>query len=240
MRKILCQCHIYSGASLASTLILLSAIMLMGSTIARLTLQGEKAARNERDFRAAFFAAEAALLDAQDDIDGDKPGEAIFMPPNRTSFIKGCGTIADGLSHGLCAPPAHGAAPAWLAADLLNTDEYTARTIAYGSVTGKSFITPEGPQPALVPRYLIELLTPESEIPVVDGEAAQGVYRITAIGFGMRPSTHVVLQMVYQRERIPNELRESPEDPPYFYRSRRLSWREIPHWQELRDAIKKK
>lgn len=228
------------GASLASTLVLLSAVMLIGSTTARLTLQGEKAARNERDFRTAFFAAEAALLDAQEDIDGDKPGNTIFLPPNRESFIKGCGTVADGLSHGLCALSASGAAPAWLAIDLLNTNEATARTIAYGSVTGKSFVAAEGPQPAMLPRYLIELLTPESEIPIVDGEAAQGVYRITAIGFGMRVSTHVVLQAVYQRERMPNELRENAEDPPYFYRSRRLSWREIPHWQELRDAIKKK
>lgn len=234
------QFYLAKGASLATVLILLLAIMLIGTTTARLSLQGEKAARNERDFRVAFFAAEAALADAQADIDNNDDRESPFMPPHHEVFMRGCGTVENGVSHGLCATSATGSTPVWLSADLLDTHDLTARTVAYGQVTKKLFATGEGPQSAMLPRYLIELLTPDSGIPIVDGEAAHADYRITAVGFGMRESTHVVLQAVYRRERIPNENPESAEARPYEFRSRRLSWREIPHWQELRNAIKKK
>lgn len=214
--------------------------MLLGATTARLTVQGEKAARNERDFRTAFQAAEAALSDAQADIDGDDEKNAIFLPPDHTAFLPGCGTVADGDSHGLCVPAEARHTPVWLTVDLLDTREATARTVAYGETTGRHFLGGEGTLPGKLPRYLIELLTLQSEAPPAAGEAAQAVYRITAIGFGMRESTHVVLQAVYRRERVPNELKESEEGPVYRYRSQRLSWREIPNWQELRDASNKK
>lgn len=230
------------GAALATSLILLLVTMLLGATTARVTLQGEKAARNEHDFRLAFFAAEAALRDAREDIERDSKHdrEALFLPPDRSAFIQGCGRAADGLSHGLCASSAPGSPPVWLSVDLLDKNEATSKTVAYGSVTGKRFASGSGPQPLSMPRYLIELLTPASEIPVVEGEAAQAVFRVTAIGFGMRDSTHVVLQAVYQRERIPLDSSESAREQPYEYGSRRLSWREIPHWQELHHAIKSK
>jgi type IV pilus assembly protein PilX len=231
-----CQC----GASLPTSLILLAVIMLLGATTARLTVQGEKAARNERDFRTAFHAAEAALSDAQADIDGGEEEESLFLPPDHSVFLPGCGRAADGESHGLCVPAAAMHTPVWLTVDLLDTNEATARTVAYGETTGRPFPGGGGTLPGKLPRYLIELLTPLSESPPAIGEAAQAVYRITAIGFGMRESTHVVLQAVYRRERVPNEWMESEEGPLYRYRSYRLSWREIPHWQELRDGIKKK
>jgi type IV pilus assembly protein PilX len=228
------------GAALPTSLILLAVSMLLCATTFRLTVQGEKAARNERDFRTAFHAAEAALSDAQADIDGDVAEKAIFLPADRTAFLPGCGTVADGYSHGLCVPAAATQTPVWLTVDLLDTNEATARTVAYGETTGRRLPGGEGTLPRKSPRYLIELLTPVSEAPPATGEAAQAVYRITAVGFGMRESTHVVLQVVYRRERVPHELAESGEGPLYRYRSRRLSWREIPHWQELRDASRKK
>jgi type IV pilus assembly protein PilX len=232
--------HCQRGASLPTSLIVLAVIMLLGATTARLTVQGEKAARNERDFRTAFHAAEAALSDAQADIDGGEEEETIFLPPDHSAFLPGCGRVTDVGSHGLCVPAAATQTPVWLTVDLLDTNEATARTVAYGETTGQRFPGGEGTLPGKLPRYLIELLTPASEVPPTAGEAAQAVYRITAIGFGMRESTHVVLQAVYRRERVPNELKESEEGPLYRYRSRRLSWREIPHWQELRDASNKK
>lgn len=233
-----CSCQ--SGASLATTLILLLVIMLLGATTARLCVQGEKAARNERDFRMAFFAAEAALADATKDIDSNSDVDSPFMPPDHKVFMRGCGTPEDGKSHGLCSPAASGNPPVWLSVDLLDTHGLTAPTVAYGHVTNRVFAAGEGAQAAALPRYLIELLTPASAVPLVDGGVIRADYRITAIGFGMRESTHVVLQAVYRRERVPNENPESAESRPYEYLSRRLSWREIPHWQELRDDIKKK
>ena len=229
------------GASLLTSLILLAAIMLLGATTAGITVQGEKAARNERDFRLAFFAAEAALRDAQADMDRDDEREkAVFLPVDAAMFIDGCGTAKHGKSHGLCAPALNAKPPAWITADLLATGDEGTPTVALGTHTGRSFPTGDGSLPARLPRYLIELLDATGQELTADDKAIHAVYRITAVGFGMRSSTHVVLQAVYRRDRIPNEAEESKEEPPYHYRSRRLSWREIPHWQELHDAIKKK
>lgn len=229
------------GASLLTSLILLAAIMLLGATTAGITVQGEKAARNERDFRLAFFAAEAALRDAQADIDRDEEREkAVFLPVDAAMFIESCGTAKHGKSHGLCAPATSEKPPAWMTADLLATGGESAPTVALGTHTGRSFPAGEGALPARLPRYLIELLDATEPELASDGKAVHAIYRITAVGFGMRSSTHVVLQAVYRRDRIPNEAEESKEEPPYYYRSRRLSWREIPHWQELHDGIKRK
>lgn len=230
------------GVTLTTSLILLAAIMLLGATTARTTVQGEKAARNERDTRTAFHAAEAALRDAQADIDSDaNRKKKLFLPADRNAFPIGCGTAASGNSHGLCAAAEEGSRPAWLQVDLLDTRDASAQTVAFGAYTGLQFAAGMGPLPALPPRYMIELLSHAPEDQPVAGEAAQAVYRITAIGFGMRETTHVVLQAVYRRERIPDESSEPDtlgEGPLYRYRSSRLSWREIPHWQELRDASK--
>ncbi len=229
------------GASLITSLILLVAIMLLGVTTASITVQGEKAARNERDFSMAFFAAEAALRDAQQDIDSEEGRDTVvFLPPDPDAFLHGCGSRLQGKFHGLCLPAATDHPPLWLTTDLLNTGTANARTVAYGTYTGRSFPVGEGPLPAMSPRYLIELLSALPEAPPSGSEAVHAVYRITAVGFGMRASTHVVLQAVYRRDRVPNELKKSEEDLPYRFQSRRLSWREIPHWQELHDAIKKK
>lgn len=229
------------GASLVTSLVLLVAIMLLGVTTASITVQGEKAARNERDFSMAFFAAEAALRDAQQDIDSEESREkAVFLPPDPDAFLQGCGSRLQGRSHGLCLPAAADHPPVWLTADLLNAGNANARTVAYGTYTGRSFPAGEGPLPAMSPRYLIELLSTLPEASPSDSETIHAVYRITAVGFGMRASTHVVLQAVYRRDRVSQELKKSEEDSPYRFQSRRLSWREIPHWQELHDAIKKK
>ena len=109
-------CHFQKGSSLATSLILLVAIMLLGATTARLTVQGEKAARNERDVKMAFHAAEAALHDAEADInDGTRDAPSPF---DVRVFLPGCGSRSDGVSHGLCASADPGKLPVWLTVDL--------------------------------------------------------------------------------------------------------------------------
>jgi len=66
--------------------------------------------------------------------------------------------------------------------------------VPYGRFSGAALAVGSGTLPARLPGYLIEKLEPAG------ADAAQGgFYRITAIGFGMRPSTYVVLQGLYRR-----------------------------------------
>jgi type IV pilus assembly protein PilX len=56
------------GVSLIVVMIMLSAIFVIVAFGSRLTLLGEKSARNDRDRQIAFQAAEAALSDAEVDL----------------------------------------------------------------------------------------------------------------------------------------------------------------------------
>ena len=156
------------GAALLTSLILLLAIMLLGAATASITMQGEKAARNERDFRTAFFAAEAALRDAQADIDREQDA-SLFLPPDPAAFVNACGTKQQGKSPGLCLPAQTGHPPVWLTVNLLDAGEDSARTKAYGTYTGRLFPAGEGALPFRPPRYLIELLSAPPREPA--GEA---------------------------------------------------------------------
>src|SRR6218665_2022527 len=56
------------GMVLLVSLVLLVMVMLLGVSAAQLSLQGEKAARSERDREVAFLAAEDAMKDAERDV----------------------------------------------------------------------------------------------------------------------------------------------------------------------------
>ncbi|HWV62571.1 MAG TPA: PilX N-terminal domain-containing pilus assembly protein, partial [Oxalicibacterium sp.] len=57
------------GATLIVVLLLLIVVLLLGVGASQIALQGEKSSRNDRDHQIAFQAAEAALLDAETDIE---------------------------------------------------------------------------------------------------------------------------------------------------------------------------
>ena len=64
------SCRRYQyGATLLVTLLMLVVVLLLGIAAAQIALQGEKSSRNDRDRQIAFQAAEAALLDAEMDIE---------------------------------------------------------------------------------------------------------------------------------------------------------------------------
>jgi type IV pilus assembly protein PilX len=70
------------GIALVVSLVLLIMVMLLGVSAAQLSLQGEKAARSERDRNVAFLAAEDALKDAEHDIDdSSEPTRRAALPP---------------------------------------------------------------------------------------------------------------------------------------------------------------
>ena len=194
----------HGGATLVYVLCLLVIILLLGISAAQMALQGEKAARGERDRQIAFQAAEEALVDAQNDIEG-LPGalgrSSLFAPGSAAGFADGCGEAG---ALGLCLPAAPEAPALWLSTDL-DGAEGSSRAVPYGQFTGAVMQTGQGFLPSRRPRYLIELL-PFHQPGTEAGAAAGGlttasyVYRITAIGFGAQESTQVVLQSYYRKE----------------------------------------
>ena len=147
------------GATLVYVLCLLVIILLLGISAAQMALQGEKAARGERDRQIAFQAAEEALVDAQNDIDGlpGAPGRSsLFAPGSASGFADGCG---EGGALGLCLPAAPDAPALWLSMDLDDAEGgSSSRAVPYGQFTGAFMQTGQGFLPSRRPRYLIELL----------------------------------------------------------------------------------
>lgn len=197
------------GAALVTMLFLMLALLMMSLSATRAALANAKSARYERDRQVAQAAAEAALLDAERDIDGaagpSSPRTAIFTALDPDAFEERCTGKAE--KAGLCKAAAVSAAPAWQAADLGGT-----AGVEYGRFTKRTLPTGAGTLPAAAPRYLIELLP-----------GAQPLFRITALGVGADPATIVVLQSHYRR---------TTGSAP----GKRLGWREIANWPELHRA----
>lgn len=205
-----CRSSRQRGASLATVLFLMLAVLMMSVSSVRAALMAAKSARAERDRHVALAAAEAALLDAERDIDGAagpaSPRTALFAAPDANAFSDRCAGAAE--HAGLCRLAAPPGLPAWQATDLAGE-----HSVEYGRFSGRSMPTGAGPLPSRLPRYLIEVL------PAVQPNARPR-YRITAIGFGADAATVVIVQGYY--------LRGAP--------GRRLGWREIANWPELHRA----
>jgi Tfp pilus assembly protein PilX len=185
------------GAVLLTALLVLLALMIVGLAAARSALLSEQAARHERDRRIAFSAAEAALADAEHDIEGGRdPASgraALFARGNALGFVDGCGGQRE-LNVGLCLHLPD--RPAWQRADLSGSDGLPAAGVEYGRFTGAQLPTGKGTLPLRPPRYLIELL-PLARAGADASRPAGNFYRITAIGFGSLDATRVVLQTFY-------------------------------------------
>jgi type IV pilus assembly protein PilX len=197
------------GAALVTMLFLMLALLMMSLSATRAALANAKSARYERDRHVAHAAAEAALRDAERDIDGaagpSAPRTAIFTALDASAFDERCRGQAE--KAGLCKAGTGGAPPAWQAADLAGE-----AGVEYGRFTQRTLPTGAGTLPAAAPRYLIELLP-----------GAQPLFRITALGVGADPATIVVLQSHYRR---------AGGGQP----GKRLGWREIANWPELHRA----
>ncbi|NVM78932.1 type IV pilus assembly protein PilX [Duganella sp. SG902] len=166
------------GIVLLVSLMLLIMVMLLGVSAAQLALQSEKAARGERDRDVAFLAAEDALKDAERDV---LASGAAFAPD--------CATAR----HERAAP---GKAPVWQAVDLAGA----ACTLPYGARTAASMPTGEGFLPFKKPQYIVERMEcHRAGDDASAGAAPSYCYRVTAIGFGARPETEVVLQSVFSK-----------------------------------------
>lgn len=189
------------GAVLVTVLFVLIAVLIVAVSAATAALNAEKSARNERDRHIALQAAEAALADAERDItslDPASPRAAMFAPGSALGFVDGCGKRPDDPGLGLCSRVEAPGVPAWISAALAGADAGASGAVAYGSFTGAVMPTGAGTLPARPSRYIIELMP----FPRAGEDASQPIsnfYRITAIGFGSRPATKVVLQSFYRK-----------------------------------------
>lgn len=191
--------------SLVVALIMLMAVLMLGIAAAQSALQSWKTARNDTDRQIAFLAAEAALRDAEMDIehspDPARSRSHIFSRRSALGFPgadeSACQRLAASIYQGLCRRAGNDANPAWQSADF-GEDEATTHSVAYGTFTGQSLQVGKGALPSRLPRYIIELFSYNKP-----GEAADKpsyFYRVTAVGFGARGTTQVALQSFYRKE----------------------------------------
>ena len=109
------------GASLIMVMMILDIVSLLGISGAQIALMSERGARNDRDLQIAFQAAETALYDATNDIEGPSTSRSsLFKAGNILPFVSDCGT--SGNSIGLCRPADAGVKPVWLSIDFMADD----------------------------------------------------------------------------------------------------------------------
>lgn len=186
------------------TLIILMAVLLLGLAAAQSAILGWKSAGNETDRHIAFQAAEAALRDAEIDIENSpdpiKSRSHIFSRHSALGFPApneaACNGGSAGIYRGLCRLT-NNDAPTWQVTDFGNAEE-SAHSVAFGSFTGQSFQVGKGALPSRLPRYIIELM-PYNR-PGEPADKPSYFYRVTAVGFGARETTQVALQSIYRKE----------------------------------------
>jgi type IV pilus assembly protein PilX len=179
------------GTALVTAMVLMLAVLVIGFSSVRAALADAQSARHERDRQTALRAAEAALLDAERELAATPATAPRFAALAGAGFIDGCGKGGTD-SHGLCAPASP---PSWQAIDLASDDP---ALVLYGTFSMRDLGGVAQP-----PRYLVELMP---------FNAAHGrYYRITALGFGQRASTRVVLQSLY---RMPPSAGPEPPGAP--------------------------
>ncbi len=182
------------GFVLLVSLMLLVVLTILGVSIIGTTTINERMTGYFIDRQIAFQAAEAALRDGERDL--------LFSGriAGTTGFASGCS------SSGLCLPETDGT-PIWADLDTNNNlgwkqGNNVGPSVAMGTYTNPPAGLASIPNVSAQPRYIIEALT----IPGAGGSLRVGfgaqqstiIYRVTAVGFGRRNTTRVVLQALYK------------------------------------------
>jgi type IV pilus assembly protein PilX len=178
---------------------MMSIAMAVAVISARITLSGERSARNDRDRQLAFQSAELALNDAELDIMDAVVSSrgCVFGKEGGFPVSAGCSSLAD--SRGVCGvDPANPDVPLYKTVDWNDTSssrgyaefgEFTARDsgLQIGSGAG----------PARAPRYIIVQTTVKPQVRTSDGKSffqISNAYRIYALGYGTDVNTQVLLE----------------------------------------------
>jgi len=198
------------GSSLVVVLIMLSVIMVIGLISTKLALFSEKSARNDRDRQIAFQAAEAALLDAELDIMGPNTATGrrvcTFDAKQPAEFVVDCGTLTQ---TGMCLSSTN-LGEAWKTAKALyvsdtgnSTDNAGNKTVQFGQFTGQTLPNGSSGMTVRLPRYVIEAVpyagTGNATDNVGSSTSPEYAFLVTAMGFGTRVETQVMLQaLIYK------------------------------------------
>ena len=184
------------GFSLIAILLMTAVLALLALGAMNSSVMQERMAGNARDRQVALQAAEAALRDAELDIENNITNATVFT---------------DACTSGLCIPPSINASGA-TSTPVWQTLNWTTNSRAYGQGTAApALLGPGNAALATQPRYVIEVLPtlpPRAgyESACVGGgctnvavERARA-YRITVRASGIRPATEVMLQSVYVKQ----------------------------------------
>lgn len=202
------------GMALVMVLIMMSIVFVIASVSSRVATLGERAARNDRDRQTALQAAEAALSDAEIDIMGPTSMGTRVAMFGTLPAGDGCSTETD--TRGYCGRlfPASGSTSllsvyrpifetAETSADRAYSifGEFTGRTtFSGGAVTDSQFATSTGGAlPSRLPRYVIEKTALSFRNRSATAGKPYDAYIVTAIGYGLRTETQVVLQAVISK-----------------------------------------
>lgn len=197
--------RLQTGAALIVCLLMLTMVLLLSISSAQIALQEEKTSRNLMDRQLAFHAAEAALSDAELDIqaspDSEKSRSELFSTQGLSELAENIGFVCGaGIANrflGVCLSVDDGGNPSWKRIDFLDATPLSMQSVPYGRFTGQEYQAGVGTFSEKTPRYLIEVI--QDKAPGQYTNQQRYVYRITAIGFGMRQKTQVVLQTLYRR-----------------------------------------
>lgn len=181
------------GFTLLGILVMMVVLAFLALAAMNSSILQERMAGNARDKNVALQAAEAALRDAENDI--------------QTNLSAGSG-FATTCPGGLCLPPSMAASGA-MSAPMWQSIDWATQSRAYGSKTGAAaLVGPNNEALSAQPQYFIEMLP--TLPPEAGGSACMGctatasekarAYRITARASGVRSSTVVMLQSVYIKQ----------------------------------------
>jgi type IV pilus assembly protein PilX len=182
------------GFVLLVSLMLLVVLTILGISIISTNTLDERMAGYFMDRQIALQAAEAALRDAERDL----------LYSGRISGTLGFAN--DCSNEGLCLPESDGT-PIW--ADLESTGNLgwlqgnnVGPSIALGTYSSPPAGLSTIPNVAAQPRYIIEALTiigAGGSLKIGFGAQQSSIlYRVTAVGFGRRATTRVVLQALFR------------------------------------------
>ena len=181
---------------MVTAVLFLLVLTILGLSSMSTTILQEKMTGFYRDRQIAFEAAEAALRDGEIDALSARVSGG-------TGFVAGCGSTTSGTAAdaGLCTPEIDGS-PIWVDFETDTTkktgwidgdDEN--HSVRYGQFSGATPLPTDAV--AKPPRYIIEAIRlPEQQLKLNAPKTYKYAYRITAVGFGRRVTTRVVLQSV--------------------------------------------
>jgi type IV pilus assembly protein PilX len=184
-----------SGAAMIVALMFLVVLTMLGVSALSGTTLEEKMAGSTRDRALAMQAAEAALRDAEKDLNNTNTAFRVIQTAN---FVAAC-------TAGLCLTTCT-AVDTCAATDMTKLDFSTGTSTSayYGQFTGDTSFTGSATNTRL-PRYVIELLTTAvvpgvlnpTPHPTAPNPPYNRLFRITSVGYGKGAGTNVILQEIY-------------------------------------------